>query len=77
MSGRGRAVAAWPQPTDTEDPALWVERIPYPETRFYTKKVLDNLLGYSGSNQSFCKEAGRGVRQKRSSDDSSDHDNTH
>ena len=55
-------VASWPQPRDAEDAALWVERIPYPETRFYTKKVLDNLLGYSGDAQPFCKEAGRGVR---------------
>ena len=33
------AVASWMQPTDQDDDALWVERIPYPETRFYTKKV--------------------------------------
>ena len=71
------AVASWPEPTDAEDAALWVERIPYPETRFYTKKVLDNLLGYSGGDQPFCEEAGRGVRQKRASDDAADHDNTH
>ena len=24
-----------------------MERIPYPETRYYTKKVLDNLLRYA------------------------------
>ena len=71
------AVSSWPEPTDAEDAALWVERIPYPETRFYTKKVLDNLLGYSGGDQPFCEEAGRGVRQKRASDDAADHDNTH
>ena len=71
------AVASWPQPTDGEVVALWVERMPYPETRFYTKKVLDNLLGYSGSDQVFCDEAGRGVRQKRANDDATDHDSTH
>ena len=71
------AVASWPQPADGEDAALWVERIPYPETRFYTKKVLDNLLSYSAGAQPMCEEAGRGVRQERASDDSSDHDNTH
>jgi len=71
------AVASWPQPTDGEEAALWVERIPYPETRFYTKKVLDNLLGYSGADQVFCDEAGRGVRQNRANDDATDHDNTH
>ena len=71
------AVASWPQPKDGEEAALWVERIPYPETRFYTKKVLDNLLGYSGSDQVFCDEAGRGMRQKRANEDATDHDNTH
>ena len=48
------AVASWPQPIDGEDAALWVERIPYPETRFYTKKVLDNLLSYSGPSTWEC-----------------------
>ena len=71
------AVASWPEPTDAEDVALWVERIPYPETRYYTKKVLDNLLGYSGGDQSFCKEVGRGVGQKRSQGDATHHENTH
>ena len=71
------AVASWAQPTDQDDDALWVERIPYPETRFYTKKVLDNLLGYLGGNQSFCKETGAGMGQKRAGDDASDHDQTH
>ena len=71
------AVASWPQPIDGEDAALWVERIPYPETRFYTKKVLDNLVSYSAGAQPMCEKAGRGVRQERASDDPSDHDNTH
>ena len=71
------AVASWPQPTNGDDAALWVERIPYPETRFYTKKVLDNLIGYSGGDQPSCEEVGRGVRQKRASDDAADHDGTH
>lgn len=48
------AVASWAQPTNTDDAALWVEQIPYPETRFYTKKVLDNLLVYLGGDQPFC-----------------------
>ena len=71
------AVASWPQPTDGEEAALWVENIPYPETRFYTKKVLDNLLAYLGGEHAFCKEAGRGVGQKRASDDATNHDQTH
>ena len=54
------AVSDW-QPQDlTLDPELWVERIPYPETRYYTKKVLDNLLGYLERDRRFCEEgAGR------------------
>ena len=38
------------------DPELWVERIPYPETRLYTKKVLGNLWAYlnTGSSTGQC-----------------------
>ena len=63
------AVASWPEPPADEDPALWVERIPYPETRFYTKKVIDNLIGYSGVDQNFCEPAGSGIRQKMTNSD--------
>ena len=51
--------------------------IPYPETRFYAKKVLDNLMGYLGGNQSFCKEADGGMRKQRAGNDATDHDHTH
>ena len=71
------AVASWAQPTTTDDAALWVEQIPYPETRFYTKKVLDNLLGYLGGDQPFCEEADGGMRQKRASKNATDYDQTH
>ena len=77
LQRRARCCGSWAQPTDQDDDALWVERIPYPETRFYTKKVLDNLLGYLGGNQLFCKETGAGMGQKRAGDDASDHDHTH
>jgi soluble lytic murein transglycosylase len=30
-----------------DEPELWVEAIPYPETRLYVKKVLGNLWSYS------------------------------
>ena len=40
------AVAKWNSPELSADPELWVERIPYPETRLYTKKVLGNLWSY-------------------------------
>jgi soluble lytic murein transglycosylase len=33
------------------DPELWIEAIPYPETRLYTKKVLGNLWSYRRLNQ--------------------------
>ena len=47
-------VASWPQPSEDEAIELWVERIPYPETRYYTKKVLDNLLSYSNRSAWRC-----------------------
>ena len=71
------AVASWADPRDAAEAALWVERIPYPETRFYAKKVLDNLRGYLGGNQSFCKEADGGMRKQRAGNDATDHDHTH
>ena len=40
------AAGRWISPELDEDPELWVERIPYPETRLYTKKVLGNLWAY-------------------------------
>ena len=49
------AVARWPEPRQGEAIELWVERIPYPETRYYTKKVLDNLLSYSEVSPWPCK----------------------
>ncbi len=38
------------------DPELWVERIPYPETRIYTKKVLGNLWSYMNLGKEICFE---------------------
>ncbi len=40
------AAGSWVSPELEEDPELWTERIPYPETRLYTKKVLGNLWAY-------------------------------
>ena len=40
------AAGSWVSSELNEDPELWVERIPYPETRLYTKKVLGNLWAY-------------------------------
>ena len=55
------AVASWPQPSEDEAIELWVERIPYPETRYYTKKVLDNLLSYSDPSPWQCELNETGV----------------
>ncbi len=40
------AVQAWLGPRLGPTPELWVEAIPYPETRLYVKKVLGNLWSY-------------------------------
>ncbi len=40
------AAESWVSDELVEDPELWVERIPYPETRLYTKKVLGHLWAY-------------------------------
>ena len=40
------AAGSWVSPELEQDPELWTERIPYPETRLYTKKVLGNLWAY-------------------------------
>jgi soluble lytic murein transglycosylase len=40
------AVAGWVNPRLRTAPELWVEAIPYPETRLYVKKVLGNTWSY-------------------------------
>ena len=55
------AVGSWSTQNLNDAPALWVERIPYPETRYYTKKVLDNFFGYLGRNKIFCEPTLDGV----------------
>ena len=46
------AAGSWVSPELDQEPELWVERIPYPETRLYTKKVLGNLWAYLNNNGS-------------------------
>ena len=48
------AASQWVTPALKNDPELWIERIPYPETRLYTKKVLGNLWAYLGSGPDHC-----------------------
>ena len=52
-SGPG-AVAGWQQPNPQRWPELWVEAIPYPETRLYVKKVLGNLWSLQLARQPHC-----------------------
>jgi len=40
------AVAGWVNPQLQQEPELWIEAIPYPETRLYVKKVLGNLWSF-------------------------------
>lgn len=63
------AVNTWRTTELSTAPELWVERIPYPETRYYVKKVLDNLQLYTGSTDSDCKPGRAGIRQKMSDTD--------
>ncbi len=49
--GRDHPNAAGLPPDWRRDPELWIEAIPYPETRLYTKKVLGNLWSYRRLNQ--------------------------
>ena len=48
------AVAGWRDARLESDPELWVEAIPYPETRLYVKKVLGNLWGYQDKPRQAC-----------------------
>lgn len=48
------AAGSWRSPELQTDPELWVERIPYPETRLYTKKVLGNLWAYLNPQGLVC-----------------------
>ena len=50
------AVDQWRGPELALDPELWVERIPYAETRLYTKKVLGNLWSYLRQETEWCRE---------------------
>ncbi len=50
------AVSRWESDELEFEPELWVERIPYPETRFYTKKVLGNIWSYLKLDDQLCQE---------------------
>ncbi|WP_254927314.1 lytic transglycosylase domain-containing protein [Cyanobium sp. T1B-Tous] len=48
------AVAGWVSPQLQQDPELWIEAIPYPETRLYVKKVLGNLWNFQQQPRPAC-----------------------
>ena len=52
------AVQGWLKPTLGAEPELWVEAIPYPETRIYAKKVLGNLWTYQRLPERGCLQPG-------------------
>ena len=71
------AVGSWSTQDLNDAPALWVERIPYPETRYYTKKVLDNFFGYLGRNKIFCEPTLNGVGQHMTQTNAREHNDGH
>ncbi len=48
------AVETWINPRLRQAPELWVEAIPYPETRLYVKKVLGNAWSYQQARLPGC-----------------------
>ncbi|MFN6134001.1 MAG: transglycosylase SLT domain-containing protein, partial [Synechococcaceae cyanobacterium] len=48
------AVAGWEPQRRLQEPELWVEAIPYPETRLYVKKVLGNAWSYQRPRHPDC-----------------------
>ena len=48
------AVKPWISAQLREIPELWVEAIPYPETRLYVKKVLGNLWSLQAPDATTC-----------------------
>ena len=48
------AVAGWLGPRLRQEPELWVEGIPFPETRLYVKKVLGNAWSYRIHGEPTC-----------------------
>ena len=49
------AVAQWLTPQLTSIPEVWVEAIPYPETRHYVKTVLGNAWSFAASRLPRCR----------------------
>lgn len=52
------AVAGWIDPRLGSEPELWVEAIPFPETRLYVKKVMGNLWSLQAPRTPACPPEG-------------------
>jgi soluble lytic murein transglycosylase len=52
------AVGGWIDPRLGNQPELWVEAIPFPETRLYVKKVLGNVWSMSTPRPPACPQPG-------------------
>ena len=50
------AVAAWVNPQLEGLPEVWVESIPYPETRLYVKKVMGNVWSMQAPRMPMCRQ---------------------
>ena len=48
------ATAGWVTPQLQQEPELWIEAIPYPETRLYVKKVLGNFWNFQQRPLASC-----------------------
>ena len=48
------ATAGWVTPQLQQEPELWIEAIPYPETRLYVKKVLGNFWNFQERPLASC-----------------------
>ena len=70
------AVSDWISLEQIFDPELWVERIPYPETRYYTKKVLGNLVSYLNADKDLCPSSEEGGRKQLPEPDAAEQDST-
>jgi soluble lytic murein transglycosylase len=55
------AVAGWIDARLADAPELWVEAIPFPETRLYVKKVMGNLWSLEAARQPACEPAPAGA----------------
>ena len=53
-------VARWAAINDKGDPLLWIESIPYWETRYYVPAVLRNMWVYQGLNHRHADAEGDG-----------------